>query len=142
MKGFTLFELIVVVGIMVILFTAALPMQRYFQTFSGVSSAKEELVENLRLAETRAKTGFNNSAHGVFLNGNIFTLYQGPSYIARDDLKDMTKSLPGDITASGMSDINFALATGAPSATGTIIINNPKTDTPKTIVINNIGLIE
>lgn len=139
-KGFTLVELIVVVGLVVILISVSLFSYNSFFTTDVLRSAKFEVMENLRLAETEAREGKNNSAFGIYFEPSRYTLYQGNSYSARSAGQDIVFDLSNGIRISNLSEINFAEKTGLPSAAGSLILTGRGNKT-ETIFINQSGLI-
>jgi prepilin-type N-terminal cleavage/methylation domain-containing protein len=140
-KGFTLIELIVVVGIVVILIGASLFSYNSFFTIDVLRSVKLEVMDNLRLAESEAVGGKNDSAFGVYFETNRYTLYQGNFYSERVASQDVVFDLSSGVHLSNLSEINFAQKTGLPSAAGSLILTDASGDRTETIFINQAGLI-
>lgn len=141
-EGFTLIELMVVMTIIVVLIISAVPLYSYFQIINVSSAVQSEIVQNLRLAQNQAKAGLNNKAFGIYFDTNQYTLFQGSSYSQRDLPQDIIFNMPGDFTLSGLNETVFAIKTGLPSNTGTIILTNNADSSTKNIIINSIGLID
>lgn len=141
--GFTLMEIMVVIGITALLIVVSFPLYTYFQTFNVALAERQELIEDLRLVEAQAQQGLNDSAFGISVtSASSYTLYQGATYQTRNQSKDIVRSLPTNITVSGISEINFQKKTGLPSTTGTFTITHTANNAQKIITINSQGLIQ
>ncbi|NQT50350.1 type II secretion system protein [Candidatus Kuenenbacteria bacterium] len=140
-KGFTLIEITTVIAIMIIIAGVTIPFYTYFQTFSVLESSKSEVVQLIRLTQEKAKSGFNNSNHGVYFNSAQYTLYQGNSYADREQAQDQIHQLPQNIAFSGLGEINFTTKTSLPSNNGDINLTHQVTSNVETISINSEGLI-
>ena len=143
MRGFTLSEMMMVIGITALLVTMSLPLYNYFQTLNVDLSVKQELVEDLRLVETEAQQSLNDDSFGIYLtSATNYTIYQGATYLSRDQSKDITRILPTNTTVSGFTEIHFQKKTGLPTAPATITITNTTNTIQKNISINSQGLIQ
>jgi len=141
-NGFTLIEALVVIAIIVIVTAATIPLYGRWQTASILGSTKTEIVQNIRTAQIKAKSGLNNSDFGAYFLTTSYTIYEGSTYITRDQSQDAIFSLPGNISLSGLSEVNFTKKTGIPSVVGTLLINNLASGEKVSIDINSEGLIE
>lgn len=139
-KAFTLMEIMIVLSITVAIMAVAIPMYVYFNSFSVVESARIEVLENIRLAESKAQNGMSDSNFGVYFGSNFYTVYQGASYAERTQSQDTVSSLPKGVTLSGLTEINFTKKTGAPNTAGVLTLTYPD-GSQKTIQINSAGLI-
>ncbi len=140
-QGFTLIELIVVISIITILSAVTVPLYSYFQTFTVLGSAKHEVLQNIRLTQVKAQSGENNSAFGVYFDTNQYTLYQGDTYLTRNQSQDIIYGLSDNIGFSGFTEVNFSIKTGLPSATGTLTLTNTINNATETIIFNSMGLV-
>ena len=144
--GFTLIELIVVVGIFLILSAAAFPVYHNWQASSALDSDSRQVVEILRDAQAKSSAGFNNSAYGVYFDRPRKTLteYQGRSYAERDRAYDQVSGIDSQIaipSAPEINEINFSAGLGQPDLTGDLIVSTGAGD-DRTISINNFSNIE
>jgi len=94
-KGFTLYELIVVLAITSIIVAAAVPVYGNFQGKLQLLDSSADIVQILRTARGQSLVGYNDSAHGVYFvinNSGVdsFIFYQGDSYTARNQDYDQT----------------------------------------------------
>jgi len=141
-KGFTLIEVLIVLALSVILFSISLPLYDSLLRISALDSGKTDVMEQLRLAQTKAKYGEQNSRFGVYLQAASYTLFQGNTFANRVIAADRVFSLPTNISTVTNTEIVFATSTGLPAASSTIILINNTTNRTETIIINEQGLIE
>lgn len=153
-KGFTIIELLVVIGISVILAAAVAPLYNGLQVSSQLNDNTSLIIQALRLARERSVSGYNNSRHGVYFDNNpggvsSYILYQGDSYAARQSSYDrrnvfdqaLTVSSTGLILNGTDIDINFSRGIGTPNNTGTLRLIHDVTG-GRNIILNAIGKIE
>ncbi|HAZ28259.1 MAG TPA: hypothetical protein DCY48_00580 [Candidatus Magasanikbacteria bacterium] len=140
--GFTLIEVIVVIALGIILLSVSIPLYDALLRVSMLDSSKADIVEQLRLAETKARYGAHNSRFGVYMQDSSYTVFQGNTYATRVVAEDNLFTLPDTITFTANTEITFATSTGLPSATGAITLLNSATNQTETITINEQGLIE
>ncbi|MFA5076072.1 MAG: type II secretion system protein [Patescibacteria group bacterium] len=139
--GFTLIEVLVVTTISVILLGVVLSFYSYFLIFNTLDAARQEVLQNIRLAQTLAQTGSADNNYGVYFGSTTYTVYQGSSYVSRVPNQDQVFSLADDVQATGLTEINFTKKTGLPSVNGTLILTNAKSLKSAQININQLGLI-
>lgn len=141
MRGFTLIEIITVSAIIIILFVVSVPFYAYFQTFSVLGSARQEVTANIRLTQAKAVAGENDSSFGVYLIGNQYILFQGDTYTTRATGQDIIFTLQDHISFSGTTEIRFAEKTGLPAAATIVTLVNSVNGANETISINSFGAI-
>lgn len=138
MKGFTMLELLLVIGAAILIAAFTVPVGiRFFQTQS-LDEATSGILETLRRAQNQAIFQKNDSAFGVkFLSGS-YILFQGSLY-GEVPSEDESFALPSGVFTSGIGEIVFAKLTGLPNVTAilTIISNNDN----QTITINSQGAV-
>ena len=136
MKGYTLIELLLVVGLIGILALFSVPIGINFYRSQLAEGSRTELIELLTRARRYAVLQKSDARYGVKIEtsgGEIssFILYQGVDYDSRNDTLDETYSqVPNlEISYSGSADlslgeINFSKLAGTTTATGTITISH------------------
>jgi len=142
-NAFTLIEVLVVIAIFGVISSVSYALYTSLQTGRVIESVKQEVLQNMRLVQSRAKAGYHEAQHGVLFLGSMYTLYQGQSYVTRDVSFDMTYELPVIFYFDGLSEVNFAQKTGLPTpASGTVMIVNVIDETTSlSITINSEGLL-
>ncbi len=137
-------ELLIVIGILLIIFLAAIPVYGNFQALAQLNNTTSQMVQNIRTAKGLAGVRYNNSRHGVKFFNNSYTVYQGATYAGRDTDYDRVFDLDDvfNLTTTLASDeVNFRRGSGLPDNTGTITLVHDVEGT-KQITINEWGLIE
>lgn len=140
-RGFTLAELLVVIGITLIVSAVSIPLYSYFQGFQTLESARENVLAQVQQARLRAVAGLSQSNHGLYFDNDSYTLYQGDSYASRDQGEDESYQLPDNIVFSGLNEINFIQKTGVPSSEGILVLTNTVNNEIREINIRSNGLI-
>lgn len=151
--GFTLVEILVIVGIMVILIALAIPSYRFFQQESDLVNNTEEIINTLRLAQNKTLASERASQYGVYFDQSTspqqYTLFKGSNYASRDISFDEVRKLSKSIEISeinfngGGSEVIFDRISGTTSQHGYISIrlkDNPAKT--KTVYIANSGKVE
>ncbi len=142
-SGFSAIELMLVIALSVILVAAAAPLYGTFYQSTQLNDAAARLKQTFQLARQRSISRYNASAHGVYVDVHSYTLYSGTSYASRTASYDQVTTVDSGLTFSPSyvgSDLSFAIGTGIPSATGTVIINH-SADGTRTITIDALGVV-
>jgi prepilin-type N-terminal cleavage/methylation domain-containing protein len=136
-QGFTMIELMVVLGITALLATMGLPALNLARVNIALKSDTDEIVSALRLAQHRAVVSQGNTVHGVAFEAANYTLYGGdwaaPSNPAEYSLKSGIS-----IAAGAGTQVVFDRLTGVASP-GTITITAAGRN--KTVTVNEWGQI-
>lgn len=148
-RGFTLIELILVIGILSVIFAISAPIYGNWQVAIQSDTAAIEIKTALELAKSRSRSGYYNSEHGVYFDINesgadSYTIYKGQNYALRDQGQDDLRVLSNCLnlsTSLPTNEINFSKGLGEQSATGTITIVNSATSQTQTLSINELGVI-
>lgn len=149
-NGFSLLELLMVVGISVFIFSSAVPLYSNLYSSGQFGEASAQIVQSLRLARVYSISGYNDNSYGVYFEINQpqgqdrFIFYAGPSFPQRDPTFDrvgiMAKTVLINPSFSG-TDINFSKVSGIPNINGLIEIAGAGT-LNKNIVISENGFIK
>ena len=148
-NGFTILEVLIVIGIMLVVGATMLPISGNFAVSSQLDDSLISVSNTVRTARERSLSGLNNSAHGVYFEENInsqdrIILYQGASYASRDQLYDQIRtfddSMDMESSISG-NDLNFSKGLGVPNSTGTITITHD-VNGARNVTINRFGVVE
>src|SRR3989344_3351542 len=82
-KGFTLFEMLLAISILVILLAITGPISLNFYNIYQFDSEVDTLISLLEKARSSALANRNESAHGLYFDSGAFVIFQGSSYASR-----------------------------------------------------------
>ena len=143
--GFTLIELIIVIGIIGLVAAFSVPFIQTFQTSSDLDTNTNTILKTLQRAQQQAINGQNSSAWGVYFdNGNKkIILFKGSSYSGRDTEYDQEEEYAEifNVSADFGDEVYFNLFSGTPSVSGTTTIAGVGQDI-RYIIIKDFGLVE
>ena len=138
MKGFSIFEIILVISLLALLAALTVPVGVRFYQFSILDDATETALTLLRRAQKQAIAEKNNSAFGVRFLPVSMDLFEGATYATRIVSQDEVFNLPGGVTVSGLPEVDFAVITGITTNVGSVVFSSGGRS--KTITINSKGL--
>lgn len=116
------------------------------QVGSDLNSQTSQFVSRLRLAQSNARSGKNDSPHGVHLAGDKYVVFAGGTYVEGADA-NFEVVLPESIAIQninlngGGNDIVFSAPYGETSNFGTLDFAASQTGTVKTVTITQIGTV-
>ncbi|KKU86550.1 MAG: hypothetical protein A2667_02160 [Candidatus Wildermuthbacteria bacterium RIFCSPHIGHO2_01_FULL_47_27] len=149
-NGFTLTELLVIIGVLVILSAMALPAFQIFAKKSDVASGAQNIIAALRLAQNKALSSDNASPWGVYFDSSVvpnsYTIFKGANFAARDASFDTVNNLSKktelyEVNFGGSPEVIFNRPRGDTAQAGTVKLKstfNPAET--KTITVNSMGL--
>lgn len=130
MKSFTLIELLLIVGILIILVGLAIPAFRFFQKETDLNNSTEEIINTLRLAQNKTLASEGDSQWGVYFSTtsvpNQYILFKGVNFVSRATSSDESHNLPSSVEISeinltgGFPNVIFDRVTGATNQPGEI----------------------
>jgi prepilin-type N-terminal cleavage/methylation domain-containing protein len=124
MRGFSLIEILVVIGIMAIILLASLSGFSSLRT-SGQSRHDALIyIDALREAESRARNMEYDTDWGVKITGGNTIVFSGTTYAGRVLGRDHIYDSSDTLTISGPTEISFAKFTVTPSTSGTTTFQN------------------
>ncbi len=119
-KGFSLLEMVLVIGIVGVVSSTAIPMFRKYQINSDLNNTQALITQGISRARLLAQSNKNDDAWGFSAANGV--LYEGSSYATRITANDEFYAIPASITVLGITDISFQKVTGKPSASGNITL--------------------
>ena len=138
-RGFTLLELLVVIGSMAVLAAIGIPTFQVMRKNVMLSSQAQEIVSTLRVAQTRSITSQDGTPHGVYFDTNSYALYgddwAAPAYSKTTDLQNGVEILQGSGT-----ELTFGRLTGNASSSLTVVVGYDG-GKQKTITVEPVGKI-
>ena len=124
-KGFSLIELLVVVAIIVVISGLGLFVGLDFYKTYALSSERDIVIGILMKARNRAANNFNESGHGIYINSDGYTVFQGSSYASRNQTYDELIKRINSVTSSGLQEIVFEQLTGnLTTSAGDVMLSN------------------
>lgn len=142
-RGFSFLQVLLVIGLFMVMASLTVPSLYQWQTGVQINTIATEIGQNLRRAQVKAMSGFNNSNWGIYFSNNSYTIFIGSSYDGRDQSWDEDYLVSSSITMiNDFSDeIIFSQNTGLPSTSGEITLSNLSGEVIS-ITINELGVIE
>ena len=152
MKGFTLIEILIVIGILLILIIIAFPIFRFFGAERDLDNSTEEIISTLRFAQSQTLASEGADQWGIYFSTSSvphkYILFQGENYASRVTSSDKTYTLPESVEIydinliTGESEVIFNRLIGSTGQPGNISLRL-KADPvkTKTIYIENSGWV-
>lgn len=131
-RGFSLIEVMLVVGLVGAVAGVGIPLYRDYQIRNDLSLATEQVTQGLARARLMAQAGQEDNAWGFFVPAGV--LYKGESYETRDPLFDEYYPMPSTITIQGLLEVNYGKVSGSPDATGEITLTTINDDTRNILI--------
>lgn len=144
--GFTMIEMLIVLGIMAILAIVVAPFVGTSVGRSQLKDVTRDIADTMRRAQTQAMTGNGNSSWGVHFQSGQYVLFKGNVYNAGDP-ENITTVLSSYLTISsialngGGSDVIFTTKKGDTTQYGSIQLKEVASTKTTTITISAAGLI-
>jgi prepilin-type N-terminal cleavage/methylation domain-containing protein len=138
--GFTLLELLLSVAIIGMLTGLSVPIYASFAKRNDLDLIVQNTASAIRRSEAYATAVRSDSTWGVRFDEAGITLFKGASYVTRDAAFDETIAVPGSVSVSGMTEVQFAKLSAEPSATGSVTFTNDINDT-RTLTLNAKGMV-
>ncbi len=133
-------EVIIVIAILTTIAGFGLFANLGFYKRYALNSDRDILTNVLGKARNSAMNNLNQSAHGVFIEPNRYTIFQGSSYVSRRQERDQVFIASPAVALSGLQEIIFQQLSGDASASGTIILTSGEIN--RAISINYEGRID
>ncbi|UPA22618.1 prepilin-type N-terminal cleavage/methylation domain-containing protein [Candidatus Peribacteria bacterium] len=118
--GFTIVEMLMVIGIIGVISGVTVPLYRDYQVRNDLNVATEQVTQGLARARLLSQSAQSDAGWGFYVPAGI--LYKGDSYATRVAGADETYPMPSTITVTGIFDISYTKVKGQPSSTGSIIL--------------------
>ncbi|MBI4812427.1 prepilin-type N-terminal cleavage/methylation domain-containing protein [Candidatus Falkowbacteria bacterium] len=146
-KGFSLLELLLVIGILAVLASIGFGFYQGFVRGSEVDLAAKEIVFNLKKAQAKSMAGEDGKKWGAhFVNGasDYYEIFSTPT-----DYNDGAKTIESTVYLSGgvsftepavSSDIIFDKIRGTLSSQSSVVVSSPAGGS-KTITVTTMGNI-
>lgn len=124
LRGFSLTEIVLTLGVIGILLTISSPLYLRFQMRNELDGAVETVVSSFRRAQGLAQAGDQDATWGVSCFTGSITVFKGTDYATRDPVLDEVSAFPINISCSGITEVVFAKLTGDPMTYGITTLTN------------------
>ena len=125
--GFTLIEMVIVMGIAAIIFSIGLPVSWNFYLDYQLIYEQRTLNSLLGYARNLSMVNVNEKPHGLYIDAANFIVFEGDSYAARDAIQDKNFARSSAITVTGPSEQLFRQLSGQTSSSTFSITNGRAT---------------
>lgn len=140
-RGFTLLEVLLVLGILGIMTGLAIPFYQSFMIASELDNVTQEISQALRNTQSQAMSSQGLSSYGVHFDINQFVIFYGDIYNPLDiDNEIFEVANTVDISSNGSSEIVFSVGAGLPDTQPVISITSSNNKS-KSINLNNLGVV-
>lgn len=151
-KGFTILELLIMIGIVGILFSSGVVAFHNFKLQSDVENSTEEIANALRLAQNKTISSEAGSTWGVYFNTSAlphqYIIFKGENYASRDVSADIVRKISGTVLISEISlgsgsEAVFNKVTGASRQSGSVKLTSQADASQfKTVYIASSGQVD
>lgn len=145
-KGFTLYEIIIVIAIMTIIIAITANGMRDLEQTSALKTSTDEIYRAFADARNRTLASEGDTVYGVVVGTSSVIRFTGDTYIAGSLENEVFEFLKG-VTATGSLvagevPVIFRRLSGEPSVTGTYFVRNIAGMATNTLVVYPSGLVE
>lgn len=147
--GFTVVELLVIMGIAILLFLLVSMNLLDARTGTAITTTTDTLISDLKLQQTKAMIGDTEGrgfpdAYGVYVTNNKYVLFHGITYVPSDPTNfTVNADTVAFSTTFPSSTIVFATKSGEivnfSSGNNRITIKDANTTTQKVLELNKLG---
>ena len=146
-NGFTLIEMLVVIGILLTLISLTTISLTRIQSRVNLTTTVNDFIADLREQQTRAMvgdtgTGLAPDNFGIHFDANSYTLFEGTYYATGS--ANFAPSLPSVVQISSTfsgGNILFSKGSGEANSTGSVTFTNTASNEQKTIILNKYGVV-
>lgn len=139
-SGFSLVEIVVVVGIFSLLGTVSITMYIEYKNKTAFTLAQAEVTQLINTATLNARSGVGDTDWSLYTKDNHVTLFSGNDYTLRDPENDTVLTLTNETIVSGPEMLTFSQVSGFPDSGGLYTVHSGGTEV--IITINEYGTVE
>jgi len=144
--AFTLLELLIVIGILLILCGIVVGAFLAFNRVESVNKDTETVLETLRLARDQTRAGRNGTQYGVQFASSSVILFAGSSYVPAAASNQVYPLHSGDTILSlqlvgATSSVVFQRLTGDAASYGTVTLSSKTASSSRSVIIKSTGSI-
>src|SRR3989344_5930643 len=144
-QGFTLIEILVVMGIMGLLVAITFASYRIFSRQVDLETTAQKILSTLQLARNQTQASEDETQYGVHFEVSKYVLFKGTTYNAADPnnkVYDLTSAEIYEINLGGGSEVVFDRIRGTTANSGNVKVRVlADTSKTRTIAINPAGQV-
>lgn len=137
-KGFTILEIMLIIGILVIIFSLGLPITFDFYKNYQLQAEGDKFISLLEMTRNSSMVNLNQFPHGIYWDNDNFIIFEGSSFATRNQSQDQNFPRAKTISISGPNEIIFNSLSGQITSS-TFVFNNG--DKSFNIYVNQEGQI-
>ena len=124
LRGFTIFEVLIVIALGILLVALTLPVGVRFYQAQVVDETTTEVLGALVGAARESRLGKNDHAFGVKFFSDHYVVFEGDQYASRIITEDQTVQFPGGTIIGILNpEIDFAKVSGIPNVNETLSLS-------------------
>lgn len=124
-RGFTLFELVLVIAILGVLVSFSGDILYRLSNRSYTDAASSSFRASIHRAQSLARSGYFDGAWGVYATSGAIIVFQGLEYSTRNLAHDEITSIAPTIAFGGTQEFVFDQFTGMPNTSGSMTLAGP-----------------
>ena len=145
-KGITALELLLVIAVLLVIFSVALPQFSQFKENQIVKSATGDILSSINKARSKTLASVDSSEYGVRFESDRVIIFKGKVFSAgaidNETIYILSPAIISNVTLGGVSggsgDMYFNRLSGVPSVFGTITLSSASVS--KVITISATGI--
>lgn len=125
-KGFTILELMLIIGILVVILSLGLPITFDFYKNYQLQAEGEKFISLLETTRNSSMINLNQLPHGVYRDNDNFVIFEGNNFAARNQSQDQNFPRAKIISVAGPDEIIFNPLSGQAISSAFIFNNGTK----------------
>ena len=111
-KGFTILELMLVIGVLVIIVSLGFPIAFDFYKNYQLQAERDRFISLLETTRNSSMINLNQASHGVHWDNDNFITFEGSSFATRNQSQDQNFPRAKTISVAGPNEIIFNSLSG------------------------------
>ena len=140
-QGFTLVEILLVIGLMSAIIALSAPLLTNFVGKNSVAVARQVAVSSLQRAQILSRKMSHDEGWGVNISTGLITVYKGSQFATRDPIYDEVTSISTEVLISGDTDVIFTKFDGKPLSPVSLNLSDGNNDS-YVVTVNSAGVID
>lgn len=125
-RAFTAIETLLVVGVLGISATLAVPLYRQYLLRNDLEIARQNVAQGIERAKFLSQVAMNDSAWGFSTDAipGRGVIFMGDNFAVRNTSFDELYALPSSVSVTGVTEVTFEKISGNPSVEGIITLTS------------------